>query len=174
MKSLFSRFATLVTILSLSFGGLMFSGAEPAQAGLWVPDANECAFLREINAYRKANGLGSLTFSRSLGAAADYHSVYMAKTDDVDHSLAGGKSWSQNILDFGYPSGQGMGENVLAGRQSASGALNLWKTSPGHNANMLNSKWKTIGIGRAVNVDGRYDYYWTTTFGTKSHRTISC
>ena len=112
--------------------------------------------------------------SRSLGAAADNHSNYMAKTDDVDHSLQGGLSWSQNIYNYGYPTGQGIGENVLAGRKSASGALALWKTSPGHNANMLNPKWKTIGVGRAVNIDGRYDYYWTTTFGTTSHRTIYC
>lgn len=174
MKSFFSRIATLVAILSLSLGGLAFTSPDSAQAGLWVPDANECAFLAEINAYRKANGLGSLTFSRSLGAAAAFHSDYMAATDDVDHSLKGDMPWSQNILDFGYPAGQGMGENVLAGRQSASGAIALWKTSPGHNANMLNPKWRAIGIGRSVNKDGRYDYYWTTTFGTSSHRTISC
>jgi uncharacterized protein YkwD len=98
----------------------------------------------------------------------------MAATDDVDHTLKGGLSWSDNIRNFGYPAGTGIGENVLAGRQSASGALALWKTSASHNQNMLNPKWKTIGIGRSVNKDGRYDFYWTTTFGTHSHRTISC
>lgn len=174
MKSFLNRIVVLAAILSLSLGGLTLSSPSKVEAGLWVPDANECAFLKEINAYRKSKGLGALTFSRSLGAAADNHSAYMAKTDDVDHSLKGGLSWSQNIYNYGYPTGQGIGENVLAGRQSASGALGLWKTSPGHNANMLNPKWKAIGIGRVVNKDGRYDYYWTTTFGTSSHRTISC
>jgi uncharacterized protein YkwD len=67
-----------------------------------------------------------------------------------------------------------MGENVLAGRSSAGGALNLWKSSSGHNANMLNPSWKAIGIGRWVNANGYYKYYWTTTFGTLRHRTISC
>jgi uncharacterized protein YkwD len=174
MKSFFNRVVVLAAILSLSLSGLALSSPTPAQAGLWVPDANECAFLKEINAYRKSRGISPLTFSRSLGAAADNHSNYMAQTDDVDHSLKGGLSWSQNIYNYGYPSGQGIGENVLAGRQSASGAIALWKTSSGHNQNMLNPKWKTIGVGRAVNKDGRYDYYWTTTFGTRSHRTISC
>lgn len=174
MKSLFSRIATLVAVLSLSLGGLAITSPEPALAGLWVPDANECAFLKEINAYRKANGVPPVKLSRSLGAAADYHSVYMAKTDDVDHTLQSGLAWSTNIYNYGYPTGQGIGENVLAGRKSAGGAINLWKTSPGHKANMLNPKWKAIGIGRAVNLDGRYDFYWTTTFGTATHRTISC
>lgn len=173
MKSLAVRIAVLAAILSMALGGLPVTAPQEAQAGLWVPNSHECAFLREINAYRKANGLGALTLSRSLSAAADNHSAYMARTDDVDHTL-GKKSWSQNIYDYGYPEGKGIGENVLAGRSSAGGALTLWKTSPGHNANMLNPKWKTIGIGREVNTDGRYDYYWTTTFGTASHRTISC
>src|SRR5690606_32664537 len=111
MKSLFSRIATLVAVLSLSLGGLAITSPEPALAGLWVPDANECAFLKEINAYRKANGVPPVKLSRSLGAAADFHSVYMAKTDDVDHTLQSGLSWSSNIYNFGYPTGQGIGEN---------------------------------------------------------------
>jgi uncharacterized protein YkwD len=161
-----------IAVLMMVFGGLAMAPRQ-VEAGLWTPDANECAFLADINAYRKSKGVRALTFSRSLGMAADNHSIYMARTDDVDHTL-GNKSWNDNILDYGYPKGQAMGENVLAGRQSADGAIGLWKTSPGHNANMLDPNWTTIGIARAVNLKGRYGYYWTTTFGGKSNRTISC
>ena len=173
MAGLIIRIATLAAILSMTLGGLL---VQPEQAGaaLWTPDANECAFLSSINVYRRSHGLKPVVLSRSLSMAAYYHSQYMARTDDVDHSLSGGLSWSTSILNFGYPAGYGMGENVLAGRSSAGGALSLWAQSPPHNANMLNSSWKSIGIGRAVNKDGRYDYYWTTTFGTIRHRTISC
>lgn len=173
MKSLAARIAVLAAIFSMALGGLPLTAPQEAQAGLWVPNSHECAFLREINAYRKKHGVGPLTLSRSLSAAADNHSAYMARTDDVDHTL-GKVSWSQNIYNYGYPTGVGIGENVLAGRSSAGGALSLWATSAGHKANMLNPQWKTIGIGREVNTGGRYDYYWTTTFGTKGHRTISC
>jgi uncharacterized protein YkwD len=173
MAGLMTRIATLAVILSLALGVLVVRPGT-ADAALWTPDANECAFLSAINLYRKSNGLPAVSLSRSLSMAADYHSAYMAKTDDVDHTLSGGASWSANILNFGYPAGYGMGENVLAGRSSAGGALNLWKTSPPHNANMLNASWKAIGIGRAVNSNGYYKYYWTTTFGTVRHRTISC
>ena len=172
MAGFFTRLATVVAILSLTLGTLLVT-PKPASA-LWTPDRNECAFLEEINDYRRANGRRPLVLSRSLSAAADYHSAYMARTDDVDHTLSGGASWSQNIRDFGYPSSLAVGENVLAGRQSAGGALALWKSSAPHRANMLDSKWVSIGIGRVYRSDGRYDFYWTTTFGSGRHRTISC
>jgi uncharacterized protein YkwD len=167
-----SRLAHLILVVALAFGVLLQT-RQSAEAGLWTPDATECAFLHDINAYRKAHGVGPLSFSRDLGMAADYHSRYMARTDDVDHTL-GSLSWAQNILNFGYPAGQAMGENVLAGRQSAGGALALWETSPPHNQNMLSPTWHAVGIARAVNTNGKYGYYWTTTFASRSHRTISC
>lgn len=172
MAGFITRFATFATVLTMALGVLLVR-PDSAEA-LWAPDANECAFFNALNLYRRSKGVPAVTFSRSLGMAADYHSRYMARTDDVDHTLSGGTSWSSVILSYGYPEGYGMGENVLAGRQSAGGALNLWKTSPGHNDNMLNRSWKAVGIGRAVNLDGRYKYYWTNTFGTVRHRTISC
>lgn len=173
MNRLFTRLLCATAIVGMLLGGLAFTAPDGAEAGLWWPDKNECAFLSAINKYRAAHGVRPLTFSRSLGAAAENHSMYMAKTDDVDHTL-GNLSWVDNIFNYGYPRGQGMGENVLAGRQSADGALMLWKTSPGHNQNMLDPNWTTIGVGRAVNLDGRYGFYWTTIFASRSNRTISC
>lgn len=172
MAGFVTRVATLAAILALTLGTLSIR-PEPA-AALWTPTTYECKFLQLINDYRAAYGVAPVVLSRSLSMAADNHSGYMAKTDDVDHTLAGGLSWSQNILNYGYPEGYGMGENVLAGRSSAGGALNLWISSPPHKANMLNKSWKAIGIGRDVNLNGKYDYYWTTTFGTVKHRTFSC
>jgi uncharacterized protein YkwD len=39
---------------------------------------------------------------------------------------------------------------------------------------MLDPKMYTIGIGRAYNEASKYDWYWTTTFGAKSSRVITC
>jgi len=172
MVRFFTRAVMAIALVTMVFGGLTIA-PQPASAYLWTPDANECAFLTAINKYRRDNGVGPLTLSRDLGMAAEDHSLYMARTDDVDHTI-GTLSWADNILDYGYPAGLGMGENVLAGRQSAGGALGLWKTSPPHNANMLDPSWHAIGIARAYNPKGRYVFYWTTDFGTRSHRTISC
>jgi len=136
------------------------------------PSGIEWDFVNKINAYRVENGVGKLQMSRSLAAAARHHAYYSSRTDDVDHTL-GSKSWVDNIYDYGYPQGYHMGENVLAGRQSSSGALSLWKTSAPHNKNMLDPAWTRIGVGRVYYAAGYYDFYWCTTFGSVSHRTIT-
>ena len=128
--------------------------------------------MNKINAYRAQNGVGSLQMSRSLAAAARHHAYYMSRSDDIDHTL-GSVSWIQNIYNYGYPQNYHIGENVLGGRQSSGGALSLWTTSPAHNANMLDPDWIRIGVGRVYYAAGDYDFYWCTTFGSVSHRTIS-
>jgi uncharacterized protein YkwD len=147
------------------------SDVSPAHVGVHWPNANEWAFLGEINDYRVANGRGMLQMSRSLAAAARHHAYYMSRTDDVDHTL-GSVSWSTNIFNYGYTAGCHIGENVLAGRQSAGGALSLWITSEPHRLNMLDPDWIRIGVGRVYYGAGRYDFYWVTDFGACSHRTI--
>jgi hypothetical protein len=136
------------------------------------PSAVEWEFVNKINSYRSSNGLGGLQMSRSLAAAARHHAYYMSRSDDIDHTL-GTVSWSQNIYSYGYPTGYSIGENALAGRQSSGGALSLWITSPTHKANMLDPRWTRIGVGRVYYNPNRYDFYWITTFGSVSHRTIS-
>jgi uncharacterized protein YkwD len=138
-------------------------------------DPQEVAFLSAINAYRAAHGVGPLVMSRSLYWAADHHAEYMAATDDVDHTLADGIDWFANIRAYGYP-GYWIGENVLGGqlRSSAAAALELFASSPSHNANMLDPTWQAIGISREVNLAGKYDYYWATEFGSVRHRTVTC
>ena len=137
-------------------------------------DPVELAFLAKINAYRADHGVAPVVLSRSLSWAAENHAEYMAATDDVDHFLDGqGVSWADNIRAYGYP-GTWIGENVLAGRQSAGGAISLFASSPTHNQNMLDPHWVSIGIAREVNLDGRYRFYWATEFGSVRHRTVTC
>jgi uncharacterized protein YkwD len=138
-------------------------------------DPVEIAFLQGINDYRAAHGVAPLVISRSLSWAAAHHAEYMAATDDVDHTLADGIDWFANIRAYGYP-GYWIGENVLGGerRSSSAAALELFTTSPSHNANMLDPTWQAIGIGREVNLDGKYKYYWATEFGSARHRTVTC
>src|SRR5688500_10668218 len=144
----------------------------PADVGIHCPNGIEWDFVETINAYRNSNGVGDVIMSRSLAAAARHHAFYMSRTDDVDHTL-GNKSWIQNIYDYGYPQGYHMGENVAAGRQRSDGILALWRDSPTHNQNMLDPDWIRIGVGRVYYAAGRYQFYWCTTFGNKSHRTIT-
>jgi uncharacterized protein YkwD len=40
-----------------------------------------------------------------------------------------------------------------------------WKTSPGHNRNMLSKNHRTIGIGKMAVANSKFGTYWTTDFG---------
>ncbi len=127
-------------------------------------DAEEVAFLGLINQYRAQNGLEPLAMSPTLTTAARDHSQDMGTQNYFDHTGLNGSTFSQRIAAAGYPGGT-TAENIFAGGQTAQGAFESWRNSPGHNANMLNPAYKAIGIGRA-NVPGSdWGWYWTTTFG---------
>jgi hypothetical protein len=71
----------------------------------------------------------------------------------------------QRVRDCGYRYNTYIGENIAAGVASAQAAFDLWKNSPGHNANMLSTNFTTIGIGREYVAGSPYGWYWTTNFG---------
>jgi uncharacterized protein YkwD len=134
----------------------------------YCADAESQEFLRLINSYRKKNGLGALSLSQTLSAAAQHHSNSMANNSYFSHNIVPeGITWSQNVKNHGYRYTTYRGENIAAGISSASGTFAQWKTSPNHNATMLSSKYKAIGIGRAYDASSKYGWYWTTDFGGK-------
>ncbi len=137
-------------------------GAESA-AG-YNPDQQECAMLDDINGFRKQHGKKPLVLLETLGAAAEHHSVDMAQKNYFSHNLKGGPSWSDNIRQHNYK-GSPIGENIAAGYATAAPTFDQWENSAGHRQNMLDNRFKAIGIGRASNQSSTYDWYWTTTFG---------
>ncbi len=134
----------------------------------------ECRFLYLINQYRYKNGLGGLRLTQTLGASAEHHSVDMAKNNVFSHTLSTGVSWSDNMRNHGYTYNTWRGENIAAGNYSADKTFLQWKNSPGHNANMLSSNFKAIGIGQVSNAASKYKYYWTTNFGGYVDRGVRC
>jgi hypothetical protein len=128
-------------------------------------DSEEQAVLTVINNYRQANGLGSLSLNGELNAAADWMSNDMAANDRFSHTDSLGRDPFQRMADFGYGYNTWKGENLVAGVDAAQAAFDLWKGSPGHNANMLNPNFKVIGIARAYGDGTTYGWYWTTEFG---------
>jgi len=130
-------------------------------------DAEELAFLTLINNYRASFGLGALVITQQLSAAADHHSQSMADFNYFNHTLTPeGISWSQNMANHGYNYNAWKGENIYAGQPGAQAAFTAWKNSPGHDANMRNTNYKAIGIGRAYNANSTYKWYWTNNFGS--------
>ncbi|HLL49125.1 MAG TPA: CAP domain-containing protein, partial [Thermomicrobiales bacterium] len=129
--------------------------------GGYAADGEERAFLNLINDYRSRNGLAGLALQDQLGAAADHHSQDMAQKNYFAHCEL------ESVKNFGYTNWLFIGENIYAGSESASSAMDAWKNSAGHNKNMLDGKFTEIGIGRAYNQNSKYGWYWTTTFGSR-------
>lgn len=141
----------------------------------YCADTLEQEFLTLINDYRAANGLGRLSMGQRIGAAAQHHSADMANRNYLNHTTQGtGEGPRERMIAHGYPANTTWwGENIYAGYGvqngvdlgSAQAAFTWWKNSPGHNANMLNSRYVVIGIDRTSNPNSQYRNYWTTNFG---------
>ena len=116
----------------------------------------EAEIIRLVNAYRAANGLSALEVKADLSKSARYKSRAMIEHDYFSHDNPqdGNVSFGGLMRNvFGYTHYGSFGENLAAryGSRSAS-AENLfqqWKSSDGHNKNMLDPGWKYIGVGVA-------------------------
>jgi uncharacterized protein YkwD len=128
-------------------------------------DGEETAFLGLINQYRAQNGLGGLAVSGTLTTASLWMSQDMGANAYFSHTDSLGRDPFTRMAAFGYNYNTWKGENLAAGADSAQSAFDLWKNSPGHNANMLNGNFQAIGIGRANVAGSPFGWYWTTDFG---------
>lgn len=153
-------FATLVFLLVVT------SIVTPAQTPSL--DAEEQAFLKTINDYRAQNGLGTFKVSIALTNSSKWFSGDMASNNyfPFTHVDSLGRDVLTRLTAFSYGYNSWRGENIAAGFADAASTFNQWKNSPGHNANMLNSNYTVIGIGRAYNSGATYRWYWTTDFGS--------
>ena len=129
-------------------------------------DAQEQEFLRLINQYRAQNGRSALTASVNLNRAASWMVRDMAVNKRFSHTDSLGRSASTRVANCdGQPY---VGENIAAGtiKDTAAEAFEMWRTSSGHNANMLNGSYVQIGIARYYDAGSPYTWYWATDFST--------
>jgi uncharacterized protein YkwD len=144
-------------------------------------DSQEAAFLTLINQHRANHGLPPLEISEKLNVAADKHSQDMADRNYFSHNTmsplppgqSGSSPWDR-FDDAGYTYSTSLAENIAAGHSDAQATFEQWRTSEGHNENMLNPNLKVIGIGRAHNAGSTYKWYWTTDFGGYDDNDPSC
>ncbi len=137
-------------------------------------DSEAQSFLSLINNYRAQNNLGSLSIDDALQDSTNWMSNDMltsciAGRYTCSHTDSTGRTFDQRLRDFGYPAGTtaSAGENIAwgynGGATTAQQVFDLWKNSPGHNANMLDSSYVTIGISRSCNGG---NCAWVTDFGS--------
>jgi uncharacterized protein YkwD len=129
-------------------------------------DAEEQAFVLYLNDYRTQKGLQPLSISSNLNRAASWMAADMAGKNYFSHTDSLGRAPQGRVNDCGY--GWGVGENIAAGATRSTGlaVFNAWVASAAHNANLLTSTYKQVGVARAYNASSTYQWYWVANFGT--------
>ncbi len=126
----------------------------PAAAGsdiVAVADL-ETAVVKRINTVRKNQGLPRLAVRAPLAKAARQHAGNMAIHGYFSHDWSNGAPFARWIKRYwpgpGYTNWSA-GENLLwsSPAPSASEVVADWMASPGHRANLLNRRWRAVGLG---------------------------
>ncbi|MBK6515155.1 MAG: CAP domain-containing protein [Polyangiaceae bacterium] len=117
---------------------------------------DKAALLAMINAARVSEGLKPLSTDGALDKVALIHSVRMRDLRTVGHELGDG-ALSDRLTDAGVVF-HSRGENLAAAATVARAHRALW-LSPSHRANLLDARFKRLGLGLTKSEDGRV---WVT------------
>lgn len=141
-----------VVVLLLGFALAFGAGAganaitPPPLASVGVePTSREYGIVRAMNAVRAQNGAPPLRVGRALTRAARSHSADMARRGYFDHG-----AFVQRLRRFGVRAPY-VGENLAygTGPLAAMQIVQMWIASPPHRQNLLDSKFRRIGVGVA-------------------------
>ena len=127
-----------------------------------------------INRRRAAHGLRLLRRDHRLAVAARRHSRDMVAHRYFAHESRDGGRFSARIARTGWMSGRGrwsVGENLAWGSGAQADTRSIvatWMRSAGHRHNMLNPRFRVIGIGvvSGVPVSANAGRTYTTDFGS--------
>src|SRR5262245_36291011 len=130
--------------------------------------AEEKAVLELTNQERAKEKQPPLKPNPILMKIARAHSRNMAKQEKLAHELDGKKP-HERAEDAGYK-GSWIGENCAVGSvpYPPKDVVKSWMESAGHRKNLLDKKYKEIGLGAAKSANG--DIYWTQVFGLPDER----
>lgn len=147
----------------------------PAPADNWP--AQSVAFEDEVlsltNA-RRAQGAscggqqfppaGPLAPNALLRRAARGHALDMATRDYFDHMSPEGRGPAERAKAAGYAS-PFVGENIAAGQRTPSEVVDDWMKSTGHCSNIMDARYRVLGVGSATRSGSRMGIYWVQNFG---------
>jgi uncharacterized protein YkwD len=125
-------------------------------------DAQVWRVVAITNAVRARAGCGAVAANSRLAHAAVAHSVDMARRGYFAHNTLNGVDPGRRVTSAGYR-WSAYGENIAYGQQDANSVMLAWMNSPGHRENILNCRYRNIGVGLAYNARGVP--FWTEDFG---------
>ena len=133
------------------------------------------ATLCLLNEQRVRHGLRRLAANPRLSKAARGHAVDMARRNYFSHSSLSGATFLDRIRRSGYlrrARSWSAGENIAWGSGplgTPRAIVRAWMRSPGHRANILNRRFRHIGLGVALDtpVRGLRGATYVHTFGSR-------
>ena len=153
------------SVLRILVAFALLSALIPSAAAQTDPAAE---LLSRINTLRAQNSLLPLAVSSQLTASAQAHSNDMGATGNVDHTGSDGSTPDSRIKAAGYGHWSSFsidGENIYGGQiAKLDAAWTFWINSAVHLKNLLNTRYREIGIG--VTTGSRGTYY-TLDFGAQ-------
>jgi uncharacterized protein YkwD len=108
-----------------------------------------------ISRYRRAHGLSTVKTDPQLTAIAERQAKAMAASGTMDHSVAGSFASRMSGARTGVAA-----ENIAAGTSTWGETFRVWQNSPGHKANLLQSRADIVGVAVARNDQTRFKTYW--------------
>ena len=119
--------------------------------------------INVVNNLRASSGLPALTIHSALMQSAQSQADYMAATGQVTHSRPGGTTFTQQLLNLGFPlagdlaAGGLRSENILASSNPLewNGVPPAWQDSA-HMTTMLSASYSHIGAGVSQGSGGYY------------------
>lgn len=162
----------LATLVALSVSAVEPKEAEAASAvrtcggGSIALKAKEKRTLHLHNRERRSYGLRPLCVNRKLTKAARAHSADMIQRDYFGHGPVGTR-----LTSYGYHWST-YAENIAGGsgtRAKSKPIFGGWMKSPHHRANILDGRFREVGVGIAKgNYRGVSGYtMYTADFGTR-------
>ena len=127
-----------------------------------VPDTDteitsvEQEAMRLVNTQRTNNGLQPLTVSEELTVKARIKSRDMKDNQYFSHNSPTYGSPFEMMKQLGITY-RSAGENIAMGYRTAEAVVSAWMQSESHRANILSTRYTSMGIGYA-------DGYWTQWF----------
>jgi uncharacterized protein YkwD len=97
-----------------------------------------------ISQYRRAHGLSAVRIDPQLTAVAERQARAMAKAGVMDHNVAG--AFASRVANVRVGAA---GENLAEGTNTWAETIQRWKTSAGHNGNLLLPDATHIGVAVA-------------------------
>jgi uncharacterized protein YkwD len=116
------------------------------------------------NSYRQQAGLVALQVDGTLTAVARQRAADMAANNYFSHYAPGAPNKAAVftlLAAYGYRSsvsGENIARNNYSDAQSADVAMSAFMNSPGHRDNIMDGRYRYVGIGSALGANGMKYY----------------